>query len=241
MMNKILLNGRVFSLLLLALVLSLYGAWMVNAQLGYGYSWLYEFYETEQHISRYAPQNKYRTGFETTSVDVHKEVFQHIVDSVHANGVGLESINYQYQGQSIPLLHQAELIHLQDVARLINNIHYIAWVCGGLFIIGLLAEYRHQRKHKSRASSLGILTVLSLLAVLITAMFLIWGAKAIFYQLHIMIFPADHQWFFYYQESLMSTLMKAPDLFAGIAVQIVLLALFFYVFILAGMQRMLKR
>jgi uncharacterized membrane protein len=241
MMNKILLNGRVFSLLLLALVLSLYGAWMVNAQLGYGYSWLYEFYETEQHISRYAPQNKYRTGFETTSVDVHKEVFQHIVDSVHANGVGLESINYQYQGQSIPLLHQAELIHLQDVARLINNIHYIAWVCGGLFIIVLLAEYRHQRKHKSRASSLGILTVFSLLAVLITAMFLIWGAKAIFYQLHIMIFPADHQWFFYYQDSLMSTLMKAPDLFAGITVQIVLLALVLYVFILAGMQRLLKR
>jgi hypothetical protein len=241
MMNKILLNGRVFSLLLLALVLSLYGAWMVNAQLGYGYSWLYEFYETEQHISRYAPQNKYRTGFETTSVDVHKEVFQHIVDSVHANGVGLESINYQYQGQSIPLLHQAELIHLQDVARRINNIHYIAWVCGGLFIIGLLAEYRHQHKHKSRASSLGILTVFSLLAVLITAMFLIWGAKAIFYQLHIMIFPADHQWFFYYQDSLMSTLMKAPDLFAGITVQIVLLALVFYVFILAGMQRLLKR
>ncbi|MEH6448905.1 MAG: DUF1461 domain-containing protein [Oleispira sp.] len=240
-MNKILLNGRVFALLLLALVFSLYAAWMVNVQLGYGYSWLYEFYETEQHISRYAPQNKHRTGFETTSVAVHKEVFQQIVDSVHGNGVGLELISYQYQGQSIPLLHQAELIHLQDVANLINNIHYITWLCGGLFMVGLLAEYRHRRKHKSRASSLGILSVFTLLMVVITGMFLIWGAKAIFYQMHIMIFPADHQWFFYYQDSLMSTLMKAPDLFAGITVQIVLLALIFYAFLLASMQRLLKR
>jgi len=39
----------------------------------------------------------------------------------------------------------------------------------------------------------------------------------------------------------MSTLMKAPDLFAGIAVQIVLLGLVFYAFLLAAMQRLLKR
>jgi len=241
MMNKILLNGRVFGLLLLALVFSLYAAWMVNVQLGYGYSWLYEFYETEQHISRYAPQNKHRAGFETTSVTVHKEVFQQIVDSVHGNGVGLESIHYPFQGQSIPLLHQAELIHLQDVANLINNIHCIAWLCGSLLMVGLLVEYRHRRLYKSRASSLGILSVFSLLMVVIISVFLIWGAKAVFYQLHIMIFPADHQWFFYYQDSLMSTLMKAPDLFAGIAVQIVLLGLVFYAFLLAAMQRLLKR
>ncbi len=241
MESKILLNGRAFSLLLLAFLLSLYGSWMVNAQLGYGYSWLYGFYETEQHISRYAPQNKYRSGFETTAVEVHKEVFQKIVESVHDNGVGLESIHYEYQNQLVPLLHEAERVHLQDVANLINNIHSIAWVCGGLFIIGLVAEYRHRRKHKSRASSLGIVSVFLLLMLLIAGVFLVWGAKAIFYQLHVLIFPADHQWFFYYQDSLMSTLMKAPDLFAGIAVQIVLLALALYVFILAGMHRLLKR
>mgnify|MGYP007022672661 CR=1 FL=1 len=48
------------------------------------------------------------------------------------------------------------------------------------------------------------------------------------------------QWFFYYQESLMSTLMKAPDLFAGIAVQIALLAVIIYGFILMGMRKILK-
>ena len=49
---------------------------------------------------------------------------------------------------------------------------------------------------------------------------LIAGPTAVFYQLHIWIFPDDHQWFFYYQESLMSTMMKAPDLFGGIGATI---------------------
>jgi hypothetical protein len=96
MLKKVLINSRVFSLLILSLMLSLYGGWMVNAKLGYGYAWLYGFYETEQHIARYAPQNKFRQGFETTSVDEHKKIFQQIVDSVHANGEGLDVINYEY-------------------------------------------------------------------------------------------------------------------------------------------------
>jgi len=240
MMNKIQLNGRVFSLLLLAFIISLYGSWMVNAQLGYGYSWLYEFYDTEQHISRYAPQNKYRSGFEETTVAVHKEVFQKIVESVHADGAGLGSIYYEYKDQSVPLLHEAERIHLQDVANLINSIHYIAWLCMGIFIIAFIIEARHQNKSKDRASTLGILAVFSVLLILIAGVFLMFGAKAIFYHLHEIIFPADHQWFFYYQDSLMSTLMKAPDLFAGIAVQIALLAVIIYGFILMGMRKILK-
>jgi hypothetical protein len=52
----------------------------------------------------------------------------------------------------------------------------------------------------------------SLLTVLV-----LFGPVNVFYKLHTWIFPADHQWFFYYQESLMTTLMKAPDIFGGIA------------------------
>ncbi len=50
---------------------------------------------------------------------------------------------------------------------------------------------------------------------------LISGPEAVFYQFHIWLFPADHEWFFYWQDSLMSTLMKAPVLFGGIAVVLV--------------------
>jgi hypothetical protein len=54
---------------------------------------------------------------------------------------------------------------------------------------------------------------------------LIAGPTQVFYQFHLWIFPADHQWFFYWQDSLMSTLMKAPVLFGGIAAVIALGAL----------------
>lgn len=240
MINKILINGRSFFLLLLALILSLYAAWMVNAQLGYGYSWLYGFYETEQHIARYAPQNRFREGFETTSVMTHKKVFQQIVDSVHGDGEGLASIEYEFQGEAVSLLHNAEIIHLQDVANLINYIHYLVWACAGIFVLGLFFEYRHRRKSLLRASFVGQLATFITLSLIILAVFLVWGAKTIFYQMHVMIFPADHQWFFYYQDSLMSTLMKAPDLFAGIALQIVILGLMLYVLVLILMRELLK-
>jgi hypothetical protein len=43
--------------------------------------------------------------------------------------------------------------------------------------------------------------------------------------LHTVVFPADHQWFFYYKDSLMASLMKAPDIFAAIAAQLLVVAL----------------
>jgi uncharacterized membrane protein len=245
MLKKFVINSRVFCLLMLALILSLYGGWMVNAKLGYGYAWLYGFYETEQHIARYAPQNKFRQGFETTSVDEHKKVFQQIVDSVHANGEGLADISYEYSGQTLSLLHEAERIHLQDVANLINALHKLALGCLLVFIACFVGEYRHQCKRKGQtqeqASALGLLSIFLLLLILMTATFFIWGAKAIFYQMHILVFPDDHQWFFYYQDSLMSTLMKAPDLFAGIAIQIVLVGLVFYGVMLLVMKKLLQQ
>jgi uncharacterized membrane protein len=245
MLRRFFINSRVFSLLVLALILSLYGGWMVNAKLGYGYTWLYGFYETEQHIARYAPQNKFRQGFETTSVDEHQKFFQQIVDSVHANGEGLADISYEYSGQTMPLLHEAERIHLQDVANLINAIHRLAFCCLLVFMACFLGQYRHQSKSKGQAqeqaSARGLLSIFALSLILMTAAFFIWGAKAIFYYMHTLVFPDDHQWFFYYQDSLMSTLMKAPDLFAGIAIQIVLVGLIFYVAMLLAMKKLMQQ
>ena len=54
------------------------------------------------------------------------------------------------------------------------------------------------------------------------------GAKQVFYTAHTLIFPAGHQWFFYYEESLMTMLMKAPDLFAAIAAEWLLLTALCY-------------
>jgi hypothetical protein len=54
---------------------------------------------------------------------------------------------------------------------------------------------------------------------------LIAGPVEVFYGIHRWVFPTGHQWFFFYEESLMSTLMKAPDLFGYIAIILLLLTL----------------
>ncbi len=226
-MKLLLANVRVFLIAVLGFILAVYAAWMINAQLGYGYAWLYHAYDTDQHIAKFAPQNRFRQGFETTSIEDHKAAFQSIVDSVHNNGEGLAAIKYQVAGDNIPLLHRAEVVHLQDVANLINSIHKLAIFVGLLWLFLVIRQWTLIKSKQGyvRHSALGLGVILALLSLMTFVVFVVWGAKAIFYQLHILIFPADHQWFFYYQDSLMSTLMKAPDLFAGIAIQIMVVAL----------------
>jgi hypothetical protein len=236
--SVILANIRVFLIMLLGFVLSVYLAWMANAQLGYGYDWLYDVYDTEQHIARFAPQNRYRKGFEFTQVSDHKAIFQKIVDSVHDDGLGLEFIRYSAKGKTYPVLHSAEIIHLQDVAILINKIHDLAIFCGFLLVALVGWHVMNRKKVGSiEASKKGLILTLIALILITVCLFLAAGAKAIFYKLHIWIFPQDHQWFFYYQDSLMSTLMKAPDLFAGIAIQILILALIIFTAVLLGVKK----
>lgn len=215
-----LFNLRAFFLLLLGFILALYAGWMITASFGYGYSYWYGFYDSEQHIAQYAPQNKYRQGFDTTSESDHKALFQKIVESVHSDGKGLQDIHYAYKGVAIPLLHNAEIVHLQDVANLINQLHVMSIALLFVFLALYVWHLTSLRRNGNLISAQNQLAIVTMLTGFIIVTFLIFGAKEIFYQMHILIFPDDHQWFFYYQDSLMSTLMKAPDLFAGIAVQI---------------------
>lgn len=222
-------NVRSFLLLFIGFILALYASWMVGASLGYGYSWWYGFYDSKQHIAYYAPQNKYRQGFETTTVAEHKQLFQQIVESVHDDGKGLADIRYSYANQKIPLLHHAEVIHLEDVAHLINKLHLMSLCLAIIFILLYIRHIMCLRRFGNLTQGRGQLLIVMALAGIISVIFFIFGAKAIFYQMHILIFPPENQWFFYYQDSLMSTLMKAPDLFAGIALQILLLGGAFFV------------
>jgi len=223
-----LFNLRAFFLLVVSFLLALYAAWIISASFGYGYSFWYGFYDSKQHIERYAPENRFRHGFEHTTVAEHKALFQKIVESVHNDGEGLSDIHYAYGTNTIPLLHDAEIIHLQDVAHLINHIHHLGIGLLLLFAALYLNHLMAMRRYGNLINSHSQLIIVAALACLIALIFFIVGAKSIFYQMHILIFPADHQWFFYYQDSLMSTLMKAPDLFAGIAVQILFIAILLF-------------
>ena len=69
------------------------------------------------------------------------------------------------------------------------------------------------------------LAALMVTIILIVVLLGLWGFTEVFYYLHTVVFPAEHQWFFYYKDSLMASLMKAPDIFAAIAAQLVVVAL----------------
>ena len=56
--------------------------------------------------------------------------------------------------------------------------------------------------------------------------------------MHEMVFPDDHQWFFYYQDSLMTTLMKAPDIFFAIGAVWAILASVIYLLLSLLLQAM---
>jgi len=140
---------------------------------------------------------------------------------VHNSGTGLADIEYQPPGKNArPLLHNAEVQHLQDVADFIDAGRVLFWV---LLLLWLpLAWLCVWLKPPPMRWRLGI-TVFTVGAVL--AWLLIAGPTQVFYQLHVWLFPAENEWFFYWQDSLMSTLMKAPVLFGGIAAAIALGAL----------------
>ncbi|MEN9464686.1 MAG: hypothetical protein RL217_867 [Pseudomonadota bacterium] len=217
---------------LLGLFISCLGAsWLLQAKGHYGYTFWYDFFAIQSHIEKYAPQNYYKEGFAALPASEHIRAFNEISEAVHQQGLGLSEIQYQYRGEAVPLLTQAECVHLQDVANLIDVLTYSAAVVAALTILLLFYLVKSQSAPQPR------MQLRALLLLLIGAPVLVWalGAKKVFYQLHVWIFPEGHQWFFYYQESLMSTLMKAPDLFAGIGIAIFLGAILLFVLMLLAL------
>jgi len=207
-----------------SLLISLWLAWQLSAQVNFLYPLWYSALKIDQTIEQTMPKHLYKKEFIATDSNEHHRLFGEIVSSVQNNGYGLEAISfYSSSGKQLgQLLTKSEIVHLQDVADLIN---ILGWFCLAILIICLIVLaaiiiFRHAMPtvKKLFISVLGIITALVLITVIV-------GAKKFFYWLHTVVFPDDHQWFFYYEESLMSTLMKAPDLFAPISIQLLLLGI----------------
>lgn len=236
MINKRLRLQFVWFIALTSLLLScLSVSWWINAHFHYGYSHFYEFYDIGEHIEKFAPQNEYILGLDKLTKEQHVSLFNQISTAVHHHGKGLADIEFMLEGKPTRLLHKAEVIHLQDVANLIDKLKAAAVMAIVLTTLLLFYLFRNKRKPKLKVQLLCLFSLIAFIAALVFVV----GPTKVFYQLHIWIFPDGHQWFFYYQESLMSTMMKAPDLFGGIAVSIfvgglvvllMLLAVFSYLY-----------
>ena len=215
-----------------------YFAWQVSAASNFMYSTWYKILDIESVITTYSPKNiNDKHGFEALTKAEHVKLFAEIVSKIQKNGVGLNEISYEDHAlnKSTKLLTQAEVIHLQDVANLVSVIKKIGLV--GLFVFIFIFAYMTYRNLEI-ANLQKILTSASILIAVMILGVLVLGPTEVFYLGHELVFPDKHQWFFYYEESLMSTMMKAPALFGPIACQLLILTLVFWLSILFISQKL---
>jgi hypothetical protein len=208
-----------------SLVCAVFISWVLMATIDFAYPVLHDTMDISQHTEKYGPQNRYRKHFENTDRDERIRLFSKINHAIHNQGQGLAQIVYHdrnTQQKINTLLHTSEILHLNDVARLIDVFRYTAlgalviWI-GLVFLLYKKALSPPNIKQQT-VSTLGIIAVCA-------AIILLLGPVKVFYGFPELLFPANHKWFFYYQESLMTILMKAPFLFGYVAILITLLAI----------------
>ncbi len=238
MMTSILRFAQWFAFLLLTFMVSLALSWVVLAKVDFAYPLLHDYAGIGANIERYGPLNPLRPHFEQTTREDRIQLFHGIVEGIHHQGDGLASLLYHDRnGQPLnTLLTEAEITHLIDVANLIDKAKVAAVVALILWGILLALLLRNRQQLPSVKQLLVGLLGLGVVVAGILAL----GAEKVFYQFHVWIFPEGHQWFFYYEESLMSMMMKAPDLFGYIAIMLVVLAVIIHVGLLWTYKRLAR-
>jgi hypothetical protein len=214
-------------LLLAALPASLLVSWQLLASANFLYPFWYGVIGIDKTIAEYGPKNRYREHFELTTQAERSRLFAAIVAAIHEDGRGLETLTYHdASGHPVaPLLRPAEITHLRDVARLVDGLYRLG---PGAILVWILALTWLWRLRLPPPPLGRYLAGLGLLAGILMLAVIAIGTKRVFYTAHTLIFPAGHQWFFYYEESLMTMLMKAPELFAVIAAEWLLLTALCY-------------
>jgi len=201
------------------LVSALFITWCLLSRVDFLYPTFYQLLDINETVDTFGPKNRYKDGFETTTSDQHFAYFSDIVTAINNDGKGLGEIRYPYHGKEITLLRKPEILHLQDVAFLLNKLSIFSYVMMSLVLMILISRYRDKRALPSSSKQFIQLLILIGSLTIISA---IVGFKEVFYWFHRVSFPDNNEWFFYYQDSLMTTMMQAPTLFAPISVLIVL-------------------
>jgi len=190
-------------------------AWHLLAQIDFAYPTGYKLLHLDKNIAEFAPLNHYKKGFEYTTAQEHWNLFAQITDAVQHQGKGLAEISYRLpNGIKTALMRSEEITHLQDVSHLIDTFYKVGLAGLLVWSAAFFIAYRQKLPFPSlRNMALGFSGGILIIASIILTI----GATKVFYWFHTKIFPSGHQWFFYYEDSLMTTLMKAPDIFAFIA------------------------
>lgn len=225
--------------LLLTFIISLPISWLLLARADFAYPFLYDTLAIDHHIAQYAPKNRHgKTQFEHTTKQQRLALFHGVVESIQNHGNGLAELTFSDKktGKEIPAFTQAEIIHLQDVANLLDKLKVLVLFLALLWLLIVIILWRL----KIRLPDTKQLLISALMLLLVSGAILTIGPEAVFNQLHRWVFPEDHQWFFYYEDSLMSTMMKAPDLFAYIAGFLAILSITISSLIVMILSKILK-
>ncbi len=205
------------------LIVAIAVSWLVLHIANFSYGFWHDTAGIKEAIERFGPENKFKQGFELTDKVQRVRLFQEINNAIHDSGKGLEQITFDVEGAPPQtLLTKAEVIHLQDVANLIDfgmlvsAVAFVLWL--GTIGYGVWSG-RPQVGLGMQCLAIGLL--LGIMSVITWVI----GPVKVFYWMHEVIFPDNHQWFFYYQESLMSTMMFAPNLFGWIAIEWLVLSI----------------
>ena len=213
-----------FGLTLALLVSCLYVSWQVLSQANFLYDQIYEHNNLEAHVNKFAPQN--RSGKESFALTTKAErlrVFSEIAHEINTGGGGLGQITFTPSGaaQATKFLVEAEHGHLEDVTNLVSSLKPVGAAVASLLIAfyGFCWYYKVSRyQYFWRPSGVFVsLVQIAVVAVICAAITFLLGPQQTFYLLHEWAFSDKAQWFFHFQDSLMTTLM--PEVvFANIAV-----------------------
>ena len=113
---------------LLMLLSSLWLALYLHQFIDYGFGAWYQLLDIYQHIQTFAPQNYYKSGFAQLSDQDYSDLFGQISWAINHGGETLASISYTVKGETILLLRPPEVVHLQDVAQLIERVNRLGIV-----------------------------------------------------------------------------------------------------------------
>lgn len=228
------------------LITCVYMSWQILSQVNFLYGSIYQHNKLEAHINEFAPLNRNnKESFARTTNEERIRVFNDIAYEINSGGKGLSKISYTYPGSEAPtiFLIDEEKDHLLDVANLVGKLKPIGAAVATLLIIfyGVcwyykFSQYRYLWRPAGVISSL--LKILSITALLVGVTYLI-GPQKTFYLLHEWAFSDKAQWYFYFEDSLMTTLM--PEVvFANIAVLLTLSTLFIWLLAHFVLRRLLE-
>ena len=235
---KIIIKSSILAIAVFFICLVL--SWHFLSKANFFFDTLYDMHQIESHIAEFAPQNRQnRINFELTSKNERIRIVGKILRTVNSKGVGLETIKY-FNTDGVPVnlfLTLAEVEHLKDVSVLVHLMNSIAFILMIIFIIIFSLAWRY----KTTTPSLLMLTCNMVGFVIIaTGCIIFIGPQIVFNELHEWVFADKSEWHFYYQDSLMTTLLKAPDTFATIAILMTAIALIFWLLIFCLTKKLLK-